>query len=153
MPLSCTQAQQKLQALKMLKISFDLSVAKFAASGKKEDADHATQIKEIFDEATKELKESLKHFISDEKALSEIQKLLDIGADEGRVAIGLAGVDSPEAWAMRERLLKEGAHKNFVAQGLAGVDSPKAWAMRERLLKEEADKGSVAIGLAGIVSP
>ena len=132
MPLSCTQAQQKLQALKMLKISFDLSVAKFAASGKKEDADHATQIKEIFDETAKELKESLKHFISDEKALSEIQKLLDIGADKGFVATGLAGLDSPEAWAMRERLLKEKAYKGSVAMGLAGNYITFVWRLKAK---------------------
>ena len=59
MPLSCTQAQQKLQTLKSLKTDFDLAVAKFAASGKKEDAEKATQIKEIFDKAVKELKNEL----------------------------------------------------------------------------------------------
>ena len=59
MPLSCSQAQEKLQSLKSLKTDFNLAVAKFAASGKKEDADHATQIKETFDKAVKELQNEL----------------------------------------------------------------------------------------------
>lgn len=59
MPLSCTQAQQKLQALKLLKTDFDFAVAKFAETGKGEDAEKVREIKYTFDEAVKELQNEL----------------------------------------------------------------------------------------------
>ena len=85
--------------------------------------------------------------------VSELRKIniltgLESAQNKGLVSMGLAGLDGPQAWEMRERLLSEGADKGLVAIGLAGLDGPQAREMRERLLSEGADKGRVAIGLA-----
>ena len=74
-------------------------------------------------------------FISEEKALEEIEKLLQQGADKGRVAAGLAGLDSDRAWEMREELLQEKAGKNSVARGINGdYITAIAWRKKAKLL-------------------
>ena len=100
-------------------------------------------------------------FEFDKKSLTYIERLLKEGANPDFVALGLAGLDSREAWALRELMLKTkedggyGANPDSVARGLAGLYSKEAWALRELMLKTKkdggygADPGFVARGLAG----
>jgi len=78
--------------------------------------------------------------------------LITKGADKDYIALGLAGVGTPESMALRERLITEGADKDYIARGLAGVGTPESMALRERLITEGADKDSIARGLAGVLT-
>ena len=141
----CKQLKTEYEHLKTLKKEFVLEFEKAKASGLRS---HAWKLLDQLEAAKDALKEKL-GFITEAKALAEIEKLLDGGAGKGLVAMGLAGLDSKATWELRERLLKEGADKGWVAASLAGLDSKAAWELRERLLKAGADKGWVAAGLAG----
>ncbi|MDD5013252.1 MAG: hypothetical protein PHD93_02535 [Candidatus Pacebacteria bacterium] len=72
-----------------------------------------------------EKKEALDEF--DKKSLKYMEKLLKEGADKDFIALGLAGIDTPQAWEMREKLLQEGASKGYIALGLAGDDTTFVW--------------------------
>ncbi|MFH1667626.1 MAG: hypothetical protein ABH884_01210, partial [Candidatus Komeilibacteria bacterium] len=87
------------------------------------------------------------------KTLDYFERLIKEGVSKAFIAEGLAGLDSPQAWAMREQFINEGVDKGFIARGLAGLDSPQAWAMREQFINEGVDKGWIALGLAGLDSP
>nr|PIY94992.1 MAG: hypothetical protein COY67_01620 [Candidatus Komeilibacteria bacterium CG_4_10_14_0_8_um_filter_37_78] len=50
---------------------------------------------------------------------------------------------------MREQFIQENVDKAFIAQGLAGLDSPQAWAMREQFIKENVRKGMIALSING----
>ena len=141
----CKQLKTEYEHLKTLKKEFVLEFEKAKASGLRS---RAWKLLDQLEADRNALKEKL-GFITETKALAEIEKLLAGGADKDYVAVGLAGLDSKAAWDLRERLLKEGADKGSVAEGLAGLDSKAAWELRERLLKEGASKGWVALGLAG----
>ena len=82
--------------------------------------------------------------------VENLKELLEKGAIEGSVVLGLTGIGTPEAMAMRERLIEEGANKDYVAQGLAGIGTPEAMAMREGFMKERVNKDYVAQSLAGV---
>ena len=142
----CSQLKTEYEHLKTLKQEFVLEFEKAKASGLRS---RAWKLLDQLEAAKDALKEKLERFITEAKALAEIEKLLAIGANKGWVALDLAGLNSAQAWELRERLLKEGANKGWVARGLAGLDSKAAWDLRERLLKEGADKDYVARGLAG----
>ncbi|HEX5033424.1 MAG TPA: hypothetical protein VFW62_02995, partial [bacterium] len=112
--------------------------------------------RETLDSAPDPVRKRLAAF--EERAVEELERLLDQGSEGGYVAKGLAGLDSNAAWDLRKRILDEGrASKAVVLMGLAGLDSPKAWAMRESFLSEAANEGwdptPVALSLAGLDSP
>src|SRR3989344_4994793 len=113
----CKQLKTEYEHLKTLKQEFALEFEKAKASGLRS---HAWKLLDQLEAAKDALKEKL-GFITETKALAEIEKLLTKDANKGWVAMGLAGLDSKAAWDLRERLLKEGAGKGWVAQGLAGL--------------------------------
>ena len=108
--------------------------------------------------------EKVPKYVSEEKALTEIRKLLDAGANKRWVAQGLAGLDSERAWQMRKWILDaRPSAENQIAWSLVNLDSEKAWQMRNELLAAQAGqdsfvwpqksiKGFVARGLAGLDS-
>ena len=99
-----------------------------------------------------EKNERAEKYLSEEKILDKLDKLIKEGADKGYIARGLAGLDSDRAWQMRDKFIEEGADKGSIARGLAGLDSDRAWKMRDKLIKEGAGKGYIARGLAGLDS-
>ena len=99
-----------------------------------------------------EKNERAEKYLSEEKILDKLDKLIKEGAGKGYIARGLAGLDSDRAWQMRDKFIEEGADKGSIARGLAGLDSDRAWKMRDEFIKEEAGKGSIALGLAGLDS-
>src|SRR3989338_8372399 len=106
----CKQLKTEYEHLKTLKKEFVLEFEKAKASGLHS---RAWKLLDQLEAAKDALKEKL-GFITETKALAEIKKLLAGGADKGLVAQGLAGLDSPKAWELRERLLKAGAGKDYV---------------------------------------
>ena len=96
-----------------------------------------------------EKNERAEKYLSEEKILDKLDKLIKEGAGKGYIARGLAGLDSDRAWQMRDKFIEEGADKGSIARGLAGLDSDRAWKMRDKLIKEGAGKGYIARGLAG----
>ena len=125
----CKQLKTEYEHLKTLKKEFVLEFEKAKASGLRS---HAWKLFDQLEAAKDALKEKLRRFITETKALAEIEKLLTKGADKGLVAQGLAGLDSQKAWDPRERLLKEGADKGSVAEGLAGDYITFVWQLRRK---------------------
>src|SRR3989338_371310 len=109
----CKQLKTEYEHLKTLKKEFVLEFEKAKASGLRS---RAWKLLDQLEAAKDALKEKLERFITEAKALAEIEKLLAEGADKGLVAMGLAGLDSPKAWDLRKRLLKAGADKGSVAR-------------------------------------
>ncbi|NCQ12996.1 hypothetical protein GW804_02840, partial [Candidatus Falkowbacteria bacterium] len=85
-----------------------------------------------------EKNERAEKYLSEEKILDKLDKLIKEGAGKGYIARGLAGLDSDRAWQMRDKFIEEGADKGSIARGLAGLDSDRAWKMRDKLIKEGA---------------
>jgi len=64
----------------------------------------------------------------------------------------IGGLDSDEAWKIREGLLKKGEEgEEKVVISLAGIDSERAWKTREKLDKKVSSR-AMALSLAGIDS-
>src|SRR3989338_1668687 len=74
-----------------------------------------------------ERKEGKTKFISEEKALQEIERLFHDGASEDTIIRSLAGFDSKIAWDLRGRLLKKEVGADLLLESLAGMDSPAAF--------------------------
>ena len=96
-----------------------------------------------------EKNERAEKYLSEEKILDKLDKLIKEGADKVYIARGLAGLDSDRAWQMRDEFIKEGVNKGSISMGLAGLDSDRAWQMRDEFIKEGVYKGSISMGLAG----
>ena len=124
----CKQLKTEYEHLKTLKKEFVLEFEKAKASGLRS---HAWKLLDQLEAAKDALKEKL-GFITETKALAEIEKLLTKDANKGWVAMGLAGLDSKAAWDLRERLLKEGVNKDWVARGLAGDYITFVWQLRRK---------------------
>lgn len=92
----------------------------------------------------------------EKKVLESLDKMLKSGVGASDVAGGLIGLDTEEAWDMRERLPKEDKDwfvKFSVAKSLAGLDSDRAWEMRESLAKDKAALEGLPLSLGGLDSP
>ena len=74
-----------------------------------------------------EKNERAEKYLSEEKILDKLDKLIKEGADKGYIARGLAGLDSDRAWQMRDKFIEEGADKGYIARGLAGDYTTFAW--------------------------
>jgi dTMP kinase len=59
------------------------------------------------------------------------------------VLLSLDGVDSDEAWALRDRL--QGEHLDVVTASLGGLGSPRAWELREAWLKARGGEAALAL--------
>lgn len=87
------------------------------------------------------------------------------GLDENEKAIEVArqltGLNSSDAWNLRERLLNEDikdANDRYqlyatLAQSLGGLDSEQAWEMREKLMALGVKRAGILRGLTAIDSP
>ena len=113
-------------------------------------------------------------YISEEKALKEVKKLIAGGVKVEKVVQGLAGLESAEAWEIRDQFVQEMNSRMIVnydrysadtfhsfapneimrnglfARGLAGLDSDRAWEQRERLLRGGAEPYLIVMGLSGL---
>jgi|GEM_PF-3235164 len=117
-------------------------------------------------------------FVSEEKVLAQLQRLLEAGEYAGNIVPYLDGFDSDRAWKMRKELInafvkhikavndRDGSDpiygqnltnwtremkKEFfdsMAEGLIGLDSDRAWEMREKIL----DIGAEGVRAAKILA-
>src|SRR5689334_2081028 len=86
-----------------------------------------------------EQSESPTKYISEEKALAAIERLLNYhGFSHEDIAKTLACMDSPKAWELREKL-KEKAGLLPICEGLAGIDSNRAWGVRYKYIKSNRE--------------
>ncbi|MSU54710.1 MAG: hypothetical protein EXS48_02680, partial [Candidatus Staskawiczbacteria bacterium] len=101
-----------------------------------------------------EREEGKTKFISEEKALQEIEGFLDKGVNDPAVLQGLAGLDSKQAWNLRYKYIENRtANIGFFVEGLAGVDSPAAINERQNILAmSSAHDSQIAQSLAGLDS-
>ena len=129
MPSYCQQLAEDYKTLMKQKNELVLEYQQTKDSG---DLTKATKLKNQLQKTYQEFYEKIHRFISEEKALNELERLLNEGADKDSVAVGLAGLDSPQSWTMRERLLKEGANKGQVALGIFGDYITFVWQLRRK---------------------
>jgi len=132
-------------------------------------------------EADKKTEEtSFDKYISEDEVIQEMRKGLNEGVDKTFILSGISGMDSEEAWKIREDILAEGLdaatvctlgeldserawklreeyiqkgkNLDYLAAGLAGLDSERAWKMREHIYKNGGDGSMFALGLKGLDS-
>ena len=76
------------------------------------------------------------------------------GVEYSAYALSLVGLDSDKAWEKRGDLADMNNHTiDAAARSLAGLDSPRAWEMRRRLQGKGASAAALAQSLAGLDSP
>ena len=83
-----------------------------------------------------EKNERAEKYLSEEKILDKLDKLIKEGAGKGYIARGLAGLDSDRAWQMRDEFIKEGVYKGSISMGLAGDYTTFAWQLNRNKEKE-----------------
>ena len=87
-----------------------------------------------------------------ERAWNLRDQLSESGDSANSLVIGLAGIDSPKSWEIRDKVSKN--PKDFstpcLLASLAGVDSERAWEMRNKYI--ESNPGQVAQSLVGVDS-
>ena len=115
----CKQLKTEYEHLKTLKKEFVLEFEKAKASGLRS---RAWKLLDQLEAAKDALKEKLERFITETKALAEIEKLLAGGADKGSVAMGLAGDYITFVWQLR-RKNKSGLSAGGAAMKKQLVDS------------------------------
>ena len=71
-------------------------------------------IKEI-ENSLERTEESESKFISDEKIMDKMESFIEAGVNKAYIAQGLAGLDSPRSWQMRDEFIKEGVSKASIA--------------------------------------
>jgi hypothetical protein len=144
-----------MEELEALKQRLAAAAAEATKSGKTEEV---RRLKEEFSgkmEILKETieKEKLERF--EQKVLAYMEKLLEDGVNRNVVASNLTGLDSKEAWEIRDRFIKNGAGTLDIVLGLAGCDSERAWKMRGECREAFGQSrlyGVAFVGLAGIDS-
>lgn len=144
---------EKLKA-KMNKILGNKTAKQLAAEG---DLESLKKYNVILDEIleflkTKKMEQTDDHEYQ-EKALDFLEKLDGLGADPEKILIGLAGLDSDRAWALRN---KYASKKDALLLSLAGLDSVNSWATRSELIRQPITLGEhdsdIASSLVGVDS-
>jgi len=88
------------------------------------------------------------------RELEFFEELLAQGAKIEDVSKGLAGLDSPRAWKIREKIKTADIDNPgfYFARSLAGCNSERAWQEREGIVKTDQDRILLAWSLDGIDS-
>ncbi|MEK7211132.1 MAG: hypothetical protein AAB731_00695 [Patescibacteria group bacterium] len=98
MPSQCAQLKTEYEQLKTLKAEFALEYAKVRESG---DLREIKKLKKELEQARDALKEKLEEKVS--AIVNTLERLLKDGAGKNNVALGLVGVNTPEAFKFRSR--------------------------------------------------
>ncbi|MEK7452309.1 MAG: hypothetical protein AAB664_03135 [Patescibacteria group bacterium] len=96
---------------------------------------------------------SYESYFSESNALYQLEVLLQTGVHIDEIAQCLSGLESNDAWNLRDKLNKLGANPNMLLLGLAGLDSDRAWAWRNDLSTNSiTDDRSIIKSVAGLDS-
>lgn len=162
----CQQIKTEYEQLQTLKDEFILAYDKAKEGG---DRVQVKQLKAELETAFIKLEEEITTFIPEEKILDVMEGFISKYVDDddfpwklSDALGGLCGLDSDNAWRIREQALRTpnpGFLLGKVAESLIGIDSERAWQIRdqvyEKIIKKLAyaqELVSLSHGLRGLDS-
>ncbi len=104
-----------------------------------------------------EKRESKKpEYLSEKEIVDAFREALERGADPQHIASNMGGLDSEDAWNLRDLLYHSRSYRvdaDSLMQGLSGLDSSKSYSVRNKLINQITDPVFLSMSLIGLTSP